>query len=261
MRLVNGVTRFGLNKSAINGALIPTAPLPEQQKIAEILTTVDDKISSIEERIQETEQLKKGLMEKLLTEGIGHTEFKDTEIGRVPASWEIQELGEVCKEITTGKLNANAMVPDGPYRFYTCAKKYYRIDKYAFDTEALLVSGNGAHVGYIHYYKGNSMLIKELMYLSGFQVHIKFIQHYLELKLAERIRVEVNAGNMPYITMGTLTEMNILVPPRDEQKQIASILTTVDDKLEVLQSKKSSYDTLKKGLMEQLLTGEMRVKI
>ena len=46
------------------------------------------------------------------------------------------------------------MRQDGEYRFYTCAKDYYLIDKYAFDTEALLISGNGANVGYIHYYKG-----------------------------------------------------------------------------------------------------------
>jgi len=75
--------------------LVPLPPLPEQQKIAEILTTVDDKISSIEDRIQQTEQLKKGLMEKLLTEGIGHTEFKDTEVGRMPASWASKQMKEV----------------------------------------------------------------------------------------------------------------------------------------------------------------------
>ena len=56
--------------------------------------------------------------------------------------------------VTTGKLDANAMVSNGEYRFYTCAKEYYQIDKYSFDTDALLVSGNGANVGYVHHYKG-----------------------------------------------------------------------------------------------------------
>ena len=56
--------------------------------------------------------------------------------------------------MTTGKLDANAMVENGKYRFYTCAKDYYKINEYAFDTDALLISGNGANVGYIHHYEG-----------------------------------------------------------------------------------------------------------
>ena len=99
VRLVNGVTRFGLNKSSISSAFIPTPPLPEQQKIAEILNTIDDKITSIEDCIQQTEQLKKGLMEKLLTEGIGHKVFEITESGRKPASWDLKKLNEVSRII------------------------------------------------------------------------------------------------------------------------------------------------------------------
>ena len=72
-----------ISRNALYNVKFYTPPLPEQQKIADILSTVDDKISSIENQIQQTEQLKKGLMKKLLTEGIGHTEFKDTKIGRV----------------------------------------------------------------------------------------------------------------------------------------------------------------------------------
>ncbi|MBF0204802.1 MAG: restriction endonuclease subunit S [Desulfamplus sp.] len=83
---------------------IITPPLPEQQKIASILTTVDDKISSIEAQIQQTEQLKKGLMAKLLTEGIGHTEFKDTEIGRIPKGWEVVKFGTITN---LGKSKVN----------------------------------------------------------------------------------------------------------------------------------------------------------
>ena len=67
--------------------------------------------------------------------------------------WQEMRLGDIC-EITTGSLNANAMVENGKFAFFTCAREVYAIDNYAFDTEALLVSGNGANVGYIHYYKG-----------------------------------------------------------------------------------------------------------
>ena len=59
--------------------------------------------------------------------------------------WKEVKLGSLCK-VTTGKLDANAMVENGIYRFYTCAKDYYLINEYKFDTEALLISGNGAIV-------------------------------------------------------------------------------------------------------------------
>ena len=65
--------------------------------------------------------------------------------------WEYVRLGDICK-ITTGKLDANAQVENGQYPFFTCAERPFNIDSYAFDTEALLISGNGANLGYINYY-------------------------------------------------------------------------------------------------------------
>ncbi len=50
------------------------------------------KIAFVEENINATEELKKGLIQKLLTEGIGHTEFKDSELGRIPESWELNQI-------------------------------------------------------------------------------------------------------------------------------------------------------------------------
>lgn len=57
-------------------------------------------------------------------------------------------------EIETGKKDANEGNPDGIYRFYTCAKEHSFIDDFAFDKESILISGNGAYVGYVHYYNG-----------------------------------------------------------------------------------------------------------
>lgn len=81
---------------------IPIPPLEEQKKIAEILSTVDQKIDFVDKQIEETETLKKGLMQKLLTQGIGHSEFKDSEIGRIPKSWKVKRLEETCSKIVGG---------------------------------------------------------------------------------------------------------------------------------------------------------------
>ena len=83
-RLSQGAIMSGLNSKIIRSLKIPLPPIEEQRKIAEILSTVDKAIQKVDEAIAKTERLKKGLMQELLTKGIGHTEFKDTEIGRIP---------------------------------------------------------------------------------------------------------------------------------------------------------------------------------
>ena len=82
----------------------------------------------------------------------------------------------------------------------------------------------------------------------------------LDKNLKERIRTEVNAGNTPYITMGTLTEMSILFPPTiDEQTAIASVLSDMDAEIEKLENKLAKYHQIKTGMMQQLLTGKIRL--
>jgi type I restriction enzyme S subunit len=186
--------------------------------------------------------------------------YKQTEIGVIPADWDVKNLGDICEKITTGKLNANAMVEGGEYRFYTCAKDYYRINRYAFDTEALLVSGNGANVGYVHYYKGKFNAYQRTYVLSDFHADIQYIKLFLDKNLQERIRVEVNAGNTPYITMGTLTEMQLAVPAsKIEQTAIANAISDISvliKKFERLIEKKKN---VKQGAMQELLTGKKRL--
>ena len=186
--------------------------------------------------------------------------YKQTEVGLIPEDWDVANLGRTCTQVTTGKLDANAMKENGEYRFYTCAKDYYQIDTYAFDTEALLVSGNGANVGYIHYYKGKFNAYQRTYVLSGFLDSIKYLQHYMGQKLADRIRVEVNAGNTPYITRGTLTEMKVALPPtKAEQEAIAEVLSDADALIDQLTQLIAKKHHLKQGAMQELLTGKKRL--
>lgn len=186
--------------------------------------------------------------------------YKQTDVGVIPEDWEVKELGSVCEKITTGKLDANAMKMNGEYRFYTCAKNYYFIDKYAFDDEALLISGNGANVGYIHYYKGKFNAYQRTYVLTGFSENIFFTKLLLDKNLSERIRIEVNAGNTPYITMGTLTEMNIPYPAKgEEQRQIAEVLSDIDSLISKLDQLIQKKKNIKQGAMQELLTGKRRL--
>lgn len=125
--------------------------LKEQQKISHFLMLIDEKIDLLEKKQEEYLNFKKYLMQQIFAQKLRFENEID---------WKNVKLGDICK-IKTGKLDANAMVENGEYRFYTCAKEYYFIDNYAYDTEALLISGNGAHVDTFIITKVNSTLIKE----------------------------------------------------------------------------------------------------
>ena len=84
--------------------------------------------------------------------------------------WEIKKLGNICK-IQTGKLDANAKVENGEYPFFTCDSQPYRIDTFAFDEEAILISGNGSLVGHINYYKGKFNAYQRTYVLTGFDTY------------------------------------------------------------------------------------------
>ena len=224
---------------------VPVPTKAEQTAIATALNDADALITQLEKLIAKKRAIKQGAMQELLKPKEG---------------WEVKKLGKICSRITTGKLDANAMKVDGEYRFYTCAKDFYFIDKYAFDDEALLISGNGENVGYVHYYKGKFNAYQRTYILTGFNQGIQYLKKYLDEYLAARIEVEVNAGNTPYIRMGTLTEMDIYFPKDEsEQIRIAQILSDMDTEIEALEKKLDKYKMLKQGMMQNLLNGRIRL--
>lgn len=224
---------------------IPT--LDEQTKIANFLTAVDEKISQLNEQHQLMIQYKKGVMQKIFNQEI---RFKDDN-GEEFGEWEEKKLGKLCC-ITTGKLDANAMVENGKYRFYTCAKEFYHIDNFAFDSEALLISGNGANVGYIHYYNGKFNAYQRTYVLEKWTENIIYVKFFLEHFLKERINIGKNEGNTPYIVLSVLTEMPILLPCLNEQAKIADFITKLECKIENLSSQLKLAKEWKKGLLQQM---------
>lgn len=228
-------------------------PLPEQEKIAEILSCWDEGIEKLSALIEKKKLQKKALMQKLLT---GKHRLKG-----FSTPWHEVKLGELCN-ITTGKLDANAMVENGKYVFFTCARETFLIDTFAFDEEALLISGNGANVGYIHYYNGKFNAYQRTYVLTKFIQNIFFIKYYLDKFLSMRIEKEKKEGNTPYIVLDTLTKMGLYIPSDiAEQKAIADILSKADAEIELLNKKLAAFNLEKKAMMQKLLTGQIRVKV
>jgi type I restriction enzyme S subunit len=236
-----------LSAEIVKSLNVPVPSQDEQNKIANFLSAVDEKISQLTKKHELLNQYKKGVMQKIFSQKL---RFKDDD-GSEFSEWSHKLLGDLCS-ITTGKLDANAMVENGEYRFYTCAKEYYKIDKYAFDTEALLISGNGANVGYIHYYKGKFNAYQRTYVLNNFSENIIFIKYFLDAFLHVRIFKEAKEGNTPYIVMNTLTEMPVKIPSLREQSKIAEFLIAIDEKINQAQSQLELVKQYKQGLLQQM---------
>jgi len=137
MQESQGSAQVNFGPTHLKKMYISLPPLEEQKKIAEILSTVDQKIAFVDNRIEETELLKKGLMQKLLTEGIGHTEFKDSELGNIPVEWEIKTLGRLVK-IISGQSPSKFDLTGSKYKFFKVnqlnfCEKYLTDSEYAFN--------------------------------------------------------------------------------------------------------------------------------
>ena len=258
---------------------VPLPPLEEQKKIADILSTVDQKIAFVEDKISQTQELKKGLMQKLLTQGIGHTEFKDSEIGRIPDSWGVVKLPELADKITSGgtpsrkkpEYYENGMInwlKTGELKDCYIYESQEKITEEAvknssaklFPTDTVLIAMYGATIGQTAYLKVESttnqaccaiIFNKNIADSLFYWKYFYFIKDLL-------IGKGIGAGQ-PNISQGIIKDLSMPLPPIEEQKQIAEILSTVDQKLEVLKDKKGFFQELKKGLMQKLLTGEVRV--
>lgn len=230
---------------------IPVPLLAEQRKIAEVLGLWDKAIEKQSQLIEQLTLRKRGLMQQLLT--------AKRRLPGFSGPWKEVKLGEICN-ITTGKLDANAMEDNGIYPFFTCAKDVYKINKYAFDTEALLISGNGEYVGYVHYCKGKFNAYQRTYVLDKFQDNIFYLKYTLQYYLPKRILQTKSSSNTPYIVIGTFQDMIILEPSKAEQTAIAEVLTAADREIELAQQRLELLRQQKRGLMQQLLTGKKRVK-
>ncbi|HDS1212129.1 TPA: restriction endonuclease subunit S [Shewanella algae] len=133
-------------------------------------------------------------------------------------------MKSLCSTITTGKLNANAMEDDGIYPFYTCNENPYKINSYAFDLEAIIISGNGSQVGHLNYYKGRFNAYQRTYVVGGFEekIIVMYLFHYLNYTLKSYITQNSRKGSVPYITMPMLENFQVPIPcPDNPEKSLA----------------------------------------
>jgi len=142
--------------------------------------------------------------------------------------WQTRNLGDLCR-IRTGKKDVNEGNPDGEFPFFTCAAEHTFSDSYSFDTEALLIAGNG-DVGKVSYYKGKFEAYQRTYVLSDFaDVLPRFLFLILDGKLKDTVSKQKLGNTMPFIKVGMLTDFQLPVPPLLEQQRIVGILDEAFD--------------------------------
>lgn len=278
---------------------IPTPPLREQQKIAAILTAVDDKLDVIARQIEATQTLKRGLMQTLFSRGVGtqdaegrwvpHAEFKDSELGEIPAGWEVGCVGDYIGALRAGvSVNGEArqhgkdevgvlkvgcvfegrflpgehktVVPEDVARVAEPARKGSIIISRA-NTSALV--GESAYVedDWPDLFLPDKLWQTEP---SSIPHSVRWLAFYLQSPFA---RDEISkaatgtSGSMKNIAKPAFLGVPMPRLPLDEQERIADVLMAVTGKLDGLSAKRTHLQTLKRGLMQKLLSGEWRVKV
>ena len=255
--------------------LVP--PLQEQQKIADILSTVDEQIDNVDRLIEKTKELKKGLMQQLLTKGIGHTEFKETEVGVIPKAWEVKKLGEIG-EIVTGSTPKSSVEENygsqyswaapgdlGEHKYISNTNKM--LSQQGYDTTrklpvgSILVTCIGSTIGKIGIAAQEMSTNQQInSIVCSENVNNEFIYYCVDYNFSSYASF-ISTQAVPIINKTTFSSFLIQLPPPNEQVKIANILVAIDEKIEKLVIKKEQLQQLKKGLIQQLLTDKIRVKV
>ncbi|MDN5845707.1 MAG: restriction endonuclease subunit S [Candidatus Nitrosocosmicus sp.] len=276
----------GLNRNDVYNLSFPIPPLQEQQKIACILSNVDILIQKTDQVIRQTQILKKGLMQRLLTKGIGHTKFKKTELGEIPEEWKSEKIFE--NSILKGRIGWQGLTT-AEYReqgeFYLVTGtdfKYGRIDwkncvyvdkvRYIQDEniqlkkDDVLVTKDGTigKIAYIDILPQFATLNTGIFVIRPIKKnYVPFFLYYVLLsnyfiKFLNRLKA---GSTINHLYQKDFINFSFPIPPLKEQQEIASILSNVDNLIQKLKDKKKTEEILKKGLMQQLLTGRIRVKV
>jgi len=256
-------------------------PLKEQQKIAEILSSVDTQIDDTDKFIEKTKELKKGLMQRFLTKGIGHTEFKMTEVGDIPMEWEVKKISDICN------VNGGKRLPKGyqliddknknPYIRvadmhnggisledikYVPNEAVNSIKNYTISKDDLFISvaGTLGIVGKVPECLDGANLTENADKLCDIKINKDFLMRVLQSDLIQKIIDSEKTSNaQPKLALTRIKEFLIPIPEKEEQEKIANILISVDTQIEDYENKKTKLEELKKGLMQKLLTGKIRV--
>lgn len=271
--LSTGDGRQNLNLKDFAKCIVPIPPLPEQRKIAQILSTWDKAITTTELLLTNRQQQKKALMQRLLT---GKQRFAGFE-----GEWQLLKLCEIA-EFRRGSFPQ----PYGLPEWYDEKKGFPFIQVYDIDenmklkpetksrisqlatgksvfiaTGTIIISIQGS-IGRVAITQYDAYVDRTVLLFTKYLVPInKIFFAYILQELFALEKEKAPGGTIKTITKEVLSDFEVLIPSLEEQQKIASVLSAADAEITTIQNQLDNLKQQKKALMQQLLTGKRRVKV
>jgi len=246
-------------------------PIFEQRKIAEILETVDNAIEKTDKIIEKYKRIKQGLMQDLLTRGIDengnirreetHT-FKNSPLGRIPEEWDVVRLGDISEIVYGERLNDLDYLENGNSFVFGTAGLIAKSNKFVGIGETIVLPRKGSINNKFYINPGQKFFVIDTAFYLRFDykkdIYVKYLFIYLN-----RVNFEFlnEATGVPSLNRNTLKKIFIPLPSLSEQQRISEILSQIDQAIEKEQQYKEKLERLKQGLMQDLLTGKVRVNL
>ncbi len=283
----SGSAQGVITREHLKTIIAPFPPLPEQKKIAAILTSVDTVIEKTQAQIDKLKDLETGMMQELLTKGIGHIEFKDSPVGRIPVEWEVKTLSELTTMIKSGLsrriLSQDIGIPvlisgnlqNGKLDISEL-KYWYVDDPQGANIENYILNDGDILVCFINSISqiGKSCIYHDIgrpaIYTTNMfrVVSLKdYTPEFLQMIFStQRFQDEIQLITKPAVNQASFTKADfeqllIPVPPKNERIKITNAVSSVEDKIDILLNKLTSLKNTKKALMQDLLTGKVRVRL
>jgi len=290
----SGTTRKSINIEPFGKIKIPNPPLAEQRRIAEILSTVDEQIQQTDKIIEETKALKHGLMQDLLIRGIGHDCFKQVYFGpesaEIPAPWDVVKLGDVVDQYRGGaSLSSNDFTDDGipvipkgginqrgvlriPEEDQQyCSNEYAHSNKSSLVSEGDLVTvsrdlvSSAPNIGRVVEVPDREYIISQgvnAMEINDDQLNPQYLIYLSNSHLYRNHMKRIKVGSTQvHIRKDDFLSTPIPCPPIEEQREIVDVLSAAEQQIREEIDRKSKLQELKRGFMQDLLTGKVRVPV
>lgn len=272
--LSQGTTFSAINSDDLKGIKVALPPQSTQQKIADILSTLDEAIQKTDQIIQKSQILKQGLIRELLTKGIGHKKFKKTKIGKIPEEWEVTPIGKICDCIVPGRNKPKVFNGDIPWitipNIQDSTIQYNDSTKYVSRQE-LKNCGNKiipinsvimSCVGDFGIVAVTDMEIAINQQLHAFLPTSGLDQNFLKFALMLQKGFMENLAtktSVPYLNKTSCNSVPIAKPPIEEQLKIAGILSSLEQKILSEKLNIKRLVILKKGFMQDIFSQKVQI--
>ena len=281
-KLQRGASYPAIRDSDLKAQIINIPPLPEQRKIAHVLSKVQKAIEQQDKLIRSTTELKKALMQKLFTEGTRGEPQKETEIGLVPESWEVKTVGEITDVFSGGTPSRteklyweNGTIPwvkTGEIDYCLITDSEEKITEMGYKkssaklckkgTILMAMYGQGITRGKVAILGLDATINQACAAIvpkNENQIKTEFLYYFFE-KNYEIIRNFGHGANQKNISVTLIKSIKVAFPISvQEQNKIVKILELLDKKIQINISKKQTFTDLFKTMLHELMTGQLRV--